>query len=115
MVDYLSSMSQFNLDDYTAGADNASPLSDVSNGDAPMQSYTATGNGTGAFLDTSAQNAIFGGLSRVLDYALRRDAYQMGMPLNNAAATQQQVQIQRKQSNGMFLLLCGVGVYLAVK
>jgi hypothetical protein len=114
-MDYLASLSQFNLDDYTAGADNASPLSDVSNGDSPMQTYTPTGNGTGVFLDTGWQNAIFGGLSKVVDYAIKKDAYNMGIPLNNAAVTSQQALVQRNQSNGLFLLLCGVGVYLVLK
>ncbi len=115
--DYLRSISTFNLDDYTAGADAASPLTDVSYSDEPMQTYTPTGNGSGVFLDSSLQNTILGGLSKVVDYAIKRDAYNMGMqmPVGVGGATGQQLQVQRKQTNGLFLLLCGLGVYLVVK
>lgn len=107
----------FDLAAITGGADAASPLSDVSNGAEPMQSYTPTGNGSGVFIDTSLQNQIFGGLSKVMDYAMQRDAYQMraNLPLGVNGATGQQLQVQRKQTNGMFLMLCGVGLFLALK
>jgi len=107
----------FDLSQLTSDALNTSPLGDVSDGAENMQSYTATGNGTGVFLDTSAQNSIFGGLSKVLDYALQRDAYKMGMTssVNGRPSTQQQVLVQGKQTNVMFLALCGLGIYLLVR
>lgn len=107
----------FDLAAITGGADAASPLTDVSNGGEPMQTYTATGNGSGVFIDSSLQNQIFGGLSKVLDYAIKRDAYQMGMqmPVGQGGSTGQQLMVQRKQTNGMFLLLCGVGLFMVLK
>lgn len=106
----------FDLGAITGGADASSPLSDVSNGAEPMQSYTATGNGSGVFLDTSMQNTILGGLSKVVDYAIRRDAYSMGMAMPaGQASTGQQLIVQRKQTNGMFLLLIGLGAFLVLK
>lgn len=113
-MDYLKSMEYFDMGQYTAGAATSSPLADVSNSSEDMQSYTATGNGSGQFLDTSTQNQIFGGLSKVLDYALQRDAYKMQMnaQLQQGPATQQQVVVQGKQTNFMFLALCGLGIYL---
>jgi hypothetical protein len=116
-VDYLSSISDFNLDDYTAGADVSSPLPDVSNGWAPMTTSTPTGNGSGQFLDTSMQNAIFGGLSKVLDYAIKRDQYNMGMALPGMQATnsQQVLAVQKKQTNFLFLAMCGLGIFLVAR
>lgn len=116
-MDYLQSISTFNLDDYTAGADAASPLPDVSNGWAPMTTSTPTGNGSGQFLDTSTQNLIFGGLKSVLDYAIKRDQYQMGMALPGMQATtsQQVLQQQGKQTNFLFLALCGLGIFLVAR
>jgi hypothetical protein len=116
-TDYLSSISpfaSFDLGVVTYGADDASPLGDVSNGAPAMQTYTNTGNGSGVFVDTSWQNAIIGGLSKVVDYAIKKDAYSMGGPLANQA-TGQQVMVQQRQTNGTFLLLCAVGAFMLLK
>jgi len=115
--DYSSMENMWDLSQLTSDALAVSPLGDVSNGAENMQSYTPTGNGSGVFLDTTSQNQIFGGLGKVLDYALQRDAYKIGMasPLNGRPTTQQQVQIQQKQGNFLFLALCGIGIYLMVK
>ena len=115
-MDYLATMSPFNLDDITAGADDASPLGDVSQSSMPMQTYTNTGNGSGVFIDTSWQQSIFGGLSKVVDYAIKRDAYSMGMSVQagQAGTTGQQLIVQKKQTNGMFLLLLAVGAFVVL-
>lgn len=115
--DYLASISQFDLSDITSGADNPAPLGDVSNGWTSMDTSTPTGNGSGVFVDTSWQNQIFGGLSKVVDYAIKRDAYTMGMsmPVGQGGSTGQQLLVQRKQTNGLFLLLAGVGLFLVLK
>ena len=106
----------FNLDNVTWGADAASPLSDVSYGSQPMESYTPTGTGSGTFISADWQQGILGGLQTALNYAITRDAYKNGLPINGvAAATQQQVVVQQKQTNGMFLLLCAVGLVLVLK
>jgi len=70
--DYFGSIS--NLDSLMYGADTASPLQDVSWSSPDMQPYTPTGNGSGQFLDTATQNALFGGLDKVLNWAIQRDA-----------------------------------------
>ena len=107
----------FDLGAITGGADAESPLGDVSNGAPSMQTYTPTGTGSGVFVDTSWQNQMFGGLSKVVDYAIKRDARTMDRlgPNSQGATGQQQMQVQRKQTNTMFLLLCGVGLFLALK
>ena len=107
----------FNLESLMGGADQATPLPDVSMGGEDMQTSTPTGNGTGVFVDSTMQQSIFGGLSKVLDYALQRDAYKMNVQRNlqYQPAVQQQVQVQAKQTNFLFLAGCAVVVYLLVK
>lgn len=116
-MDWLSSISPYSqyLDDYTAGADVTSPLSDVSNSSPAMQTYTATGTGSGVFIDSGWQNAIMGGLQTALNYAIKRDAYDHGMIPQAGAATAQQVVVQQRQTNGIFLMLCAVGAILVLK
>lgn len=115
--DYLSSISEFNLDDYTAGADTASPLADNSWGSEPMQTSTPTGNGTGVYVDTGWQNAILGGINKALDYAIKKDQYQMGMSLPGMQPgnSQQVLAQQRKQTNFLFLGLVGIGIYMMAR
>lgn len=116
MTDWLSTISPFAyaIDDYSAGADITSPLTDVSNGAQDMQTYTATGNGSGVFIDSGWQNAIMGGLQTALNYAIKRDSYQQGIP-QAGAATAQQVVVQQKQTNVIFIGLCVLGAVLVLK
>lgn len=111
-MDYLKSMEQYDFSQYEAGA--VDPVrTDVSYSGEDMQTSTATGNGSGVFLDSGWQNALFGAIPKVVDYALQRDAVKMGMvaPMGQPT-TQQQVQVQGKQTNFMFLALCGLGIYI---
>jgi len=113
-MDYFTTMGSFNLDAFLEGSDTTSPLDDNAWGDTAMETSTPTGNGSGAFLDSGWQNQIFGGLSKVVDYAIQRDAVKMQakLPQVYQPATAQQVQVQGKQTNFMFLALCGLGIYL---
>lgn len=117
-MDYLSQLSGglFDLDEITAGVNVTSPRADNSWGAPAMETHTPTGNGSGVFMDSSWQQTIFGGLSKVVDYAIQRDAIkmQMNQPYYQPA-TQQQVQVQGKQTNFLFLALCGLGIYLVAK
>lgn len=118
MDDFTSGNGWFDLSGVLSGADQASPLPDVSNGAPAMETYTPTGNGSGVFVDTSWQNQIFGGLNKVLDYAVQRDAYRMGaLPTipGTYGATSQQVYQQRRSQNGLMLLLLGVGIFALAK
>jgi len=115
-MDFFGS-NNFRLDSILGGADETVPLPDVSMGGEDMQPSTPTGNGSGVFVDSTMQQNIFGGLSKVLDYALQRDAYKMNMQRNlqYQPAVQQQVQVQGRQTNFLFLAACAVGVYLLVR
>ncbi|WP_426079280.1 hypothetical protein [Janthinobacterium sp. PSPC3-1] len=93
------------------GGNDYSPIyGDVSNGAQDMQPSTSTGNGSGVFLDTSTQNAIFGTLTNVLNYALKRD--QIKMQAGLAQPQQQaQAQIQYVQTkNNNMLVWAGLGL-----
>lgn len=117
-MDYLASISpfsSFDLSDYTAGADAAAPLADVSNSSPAMSTYTTTGTGSGVFVDSGWQNALLGGLTTALNYAIKRDAYDHGMIPAAGAATAQQVVVQQKQTNGLFLLLLVIGAVVVLK
>ena len=72
-TDYLSSISNFDLDGLMYGSDRPAPLPDVSWSSPPMESYTPTGTGSGQFIDTTTQNALLGGLDKVLNWAIQRD------------------------------------------
>jgi len=75
-MDWLSKISpygDFNLNDVTYGADVSSPLPDVSWSSPDMESSTPTGTGSGQFIDTATQNALLGGLDKVLNWAIQRD------------------------------------------
>jgi hypothetical protein len=116
-MDFFGS-NNFNLESLMGGADEATPLPDVSMGGEDMQPSTPTGNGSGVFVDSTMQQNIFGGLSKVLDYALQRDAYKMNMQRNlqyQQPVMQQQVQAQGRQTNFLFLAACAVGIFLLVK
>lgn len=117
-MDLLNSISNFDYDlgKLTYGADRPTPLGDVSMGEPAMTTNTATGNGTGVFQAYDWGTAIGGGLSKVLDYAIRRDEIKLGIaaPLGQPT-TSQQVQVQGKQTNVIFLLLLALGVYVVVK
>lgn len=93
------------------GSNDYSPIyGDVSNGAQDMQPSTSTGNGSGVFLDTGTQNAIFGTLTNVLNYALKRD--QIKMQAGLAQPQQQaQAQIQYVQTkNNNMLVWAGLGL-----
>jgi len=113
-MDLFGNSFDFNLDNVTWGADAGSPLSDVSYGSPAMESYTPTGTGSGTFIDSGWQQAIVGGLQTALNYAIVRDSYKNGVPLAGQA-TQQQVVVQRQQTNGIFLLVCGLAAILVLK
>lgn len=116
--DYITGTGEFNLSGVTAGADVTSPRDDNAWGAPAMETNTPTGNGTGVYVDSSWATALMGGLNKAVDYAIQRDAFQMRaqVPFGQVqGSTSQQVQVQRKQTNFMFLALCGVGIYLVAK
>jgi hypothetical protein len=93
------------------GGNEYSPIyGDVSNGAQDMQPHTSTGNGSGVFLDSGMQNAIFGTLSNVLNYALKRDQIKMQAGLAQPQQ-QQQAAIQYVQTkNNNMLVWAGLGL-----
>ena len=50
---------------------------DVSQGSQDAQPYTATGNGTGSWIDPATTQSIFGFLEKGLNYAIIRDQQKM--------------------------------------
>jgi hypothetical protein len=104
------------LSTITNGADMSTPLGDVSNGADPMQSSTPTGTGSGVFLDTNTQNAIFGSLNNVLNYALYRDSVQMQRnPTALQTGTLALQQQKAKSSNLLIWIAAGVLLFMAVE
>jgi hypothetical protein len=109
----------FDLSALTNGADIESPLRDVSNSAQDMQPWTNTGNGTGVFLDTQTQNALFSGLDKVLNYALLRDQQTMARTpttMQVGAYQQQQQQFQQQAGNSRLILwvALGLGAFMIV-
>ena len=105
MTDYYASISDFQIDPYRIN-------DDVSEGAPAMETSTPTGNGTGQF---NWQGLLGGSLQAGLNYAIQRDQIKMGMaaPMGQPT-THQQVQVQAKQTNFLFLLGCGVVAYLVL-
>lgn len=112
--DYQTNTGSFDLGELTNGADIESPLRDVSGGADDMQPSTPTGNGSGVFVDTQTQNAMFASLSQVLDYALKRDQQKMAgnQMTMQSGATQQQQQQLKKNRQFMWLMVLGGGAFL---
>lgn len=106
------------LSTITDGADMATPLHDVSDGSQDMQSYTPTGNGSGEWVGFSDKTTdrLWGGLDKVLNYALIRDNMQMQrVPTASQQIQQGTLAVQRQQSNNSGLLLwiaLGAGVFM---
>jgi hypothetical protein len=103
---------------YGAGSYSYVPA-DVSNGSQAEQPYTATGNGTGVFMDTTTEKGIFGLLGQALNYAMVRDQQKMtavygpqvtGYPAGNTLSVQAQA-----NSRMLTYLLIGAGIWLAVR
>lgn len=91
---------------------------DVSMGDAPMQSWTPTGNGSGEFISASTQQSILGGLQSVLNYAMMRDQQKMtavGGPVQVGAARAQVTARQENDKRLFTYALIGLGVYLVTR
>lgn len=105
MTDYYASISEFDIDSYPV-------KDDVSEGWPAMETSTPTGTGTGQF---NWEGLLGNSLAAGLQYAIQRDQFQMGMaaPMGQPT-TQQQVQVQAKQTNFLFLLGCGVVAYLVL-
>jgi UDP-N-acetylenolpyruvoylglucosamine reductase len=108
------------VDPYTSfGAGGyANVLTDVSMGSQDEQPYTATGNGSGVFLDSSTQNGIFGVLEKGLNYALHRD--QQKMTAVAAQPVQQaQVKAQVEQAGNsrilLYALIAGAIIFMVNK
>jgi hypothetical protein len=106
--------------DFGDGYDGVLP--DVSNGEPPMQSDTALGNGSGYYVDNNYANGLFGTVQTALNYAIQRDQQKIamahapaygypGLPL---AASPQAVQ-QARNSRLMLFLLIGAGVFLVAR
>lgn len=97
-------------------------LPDVSNSEPAMQPRTATGNGTGYYVDNSWWSALNGTVSSALNYAIMRDQQQIAQktgtmytgPGNQVVATPQAI-AQQQNSRLLLLGLIAVGVLFAVK
>lgn len=85
---------------------------DVSLGAPPEQPRDPTGNGTGQFMTSDWQGALFGGLQTALNYAIYRDQQKMTAV---AQAPVQQAQVEQvKHSNTMSYVLIGAAVLAVV-
>jgi hypothetical protein len=90
-------------------------LPDVSMSEPAQQPMTATGNGTGYYVDNTWQNQLFGTIGQALNYAIVRDQAQIakttgfttGIPVT--ATPQAAAALQ----NNRLLLIGGVAVALA--
>jgi hypothetical protein len=73
-------MTTDDLSDINFNWDGASfgVLPDVSMSEPAQQPTTATGNGTGYYVDNTWQSALFGTIGQALNYALVRDQMQFG-------------------------------------
>jgi hypothetical protein len=106
------------FDDINFDMDGASwgVVPDVSNSEPSMQPTTATGNGTGYYVDNTWQNAIFGTLGQALNYAMLRDqqkiAQQTGTMYTGTPVTATP-QLQAQMQNSRILLLGAVAIGLA--
>lgn len=105
------------MGDITLGADDASPLPDVSNGAQDMQPETPTGNGSGLFIDGAAVNKTLG---QVLNYAILRDQLQMSrqptaMQMGALQTQALQARTQSRNSTLLLLLAVGAGVILLAR
>jgi hypothetical protein len=102
----------------TAGADQSTPLGDVSYGAPEMTTDTPTSNGFGGFIDSETQNALLGFLDRGLGYAIQRDQQQYstlpGYTMQGGVVVPNQAQQAANSRMFMFALIIG-GVYLAVR
>lgn len=98
------------------GAGSVMPVyTDVSRGAPNEQPWTSTGNGTGVFIDQSAQNSLFGGLQTVLNYALLRDQQKMTRVANAPVqAAQAQAQVQQAATSNLLLYALIGGALLFV-
>lgn len=106
------------FDDINFDMDGASwgVIPDVSNSEPAMQPTTATGNGTGYYVDNSWQNAIFGTIGQALNYAMVRDqqkiAQQTGTMYAGTPVTPTP-QVAAQMQNSRILLLGAVAIGLA--
>jgi hypothetical protein len=106
------------FDDINFGMDGASwgVTADVSNSEPSMQPTTATGNGTGYYVDNSWQNAIFGTIGQALNYAIVRDQQNIAKQTGTLYAGTPVVatpQAQAQMQNSRILLLGAVAIGLA--
>lgn len=112
--DFGSGFGDLDLSTFTNGADMSVPLGDVSNGAQNMQPYSSSGEWY-QFSDQT-QSAIWGGLDKVLNYALAKDAAKMQQP--QLQQQQQYAQVQQSQQNGNSRILLwaalGAGVFLLI-
>jgi orotate phosphoribosyltransferase len=105
--------------DYTYGYSEG-VLPDVSNSEAAQQPVTATGNGTGYYVDNGWLNLLGGTVQSALNYAIVRDQQQIaqktgtvyaGVPLATTAAAA----TSAANSRILLLGLIAVGVAFAMK
>lgn len=107
--DFGSGFGDMDLSELVAGSEAQAPLPDNSFGYPAMDTSDPTGTGSGFFLSSGAQTALFGSLDKVLNYALMRDQYQMTRTPIPVQTAQIQMQSQQSQSNN-FLLWAGLGL-----
>jgi hypothetical protein len=91
-------------------------LPDVSNSEPSMQPRTATGNGTGYYVDNTWLSAIGGAVHDAVTYAMVRDQQNMAQHTGTVYAGTPVVatpQLQAQMQNSRILLLGGVAIGLA--
>ncbi|WP_314434626.1 hypothetical protein [Massilia timonae] len=114
-MSYFDFDAVFNMDGQSYGV-----LPDVSQGDAPMQPTTATGNGYGYSVNSSWMDMLGGTLQSAVNYAILRDqqkiAQQTGyvggnIPLQPTPQTQATLQNNRLLVYGAL----GIGLLLVLR
>ena len=109
-MSYFDFDAVFDMDGQSYGV-----LPDVSQGDAPMQPTTATGNGYGYAVNSSWMDMLGGTLQTALNYALLRDQQKIAQQTGYVGANvplQPTPQVQASMANTRLLLLGALGIGL---
>jgi len=103
---------------YSSGGGGVLP--DVSNSEPAQQPTTATGNGSGYYIDPSFSAGLFGSIQSALNYAIVRDQQNIAKNTGTVYAgtplvASPTVAAQQANSRLLMLLLIGGGILLATR
>jgi hypothetical protein len=103
---------------YSSGGGGVLP--DVSNSEPAQQPTTATGNGSGYYIDPSFSAGLFGSIQSALNYAIVRDQQNIAKNTGTVYAgtplvASPTVAAQQANSRLVLLLLIGGGILLATR